>query len=164
VAETVLCGVIRVSDRSSRVPVLRRILKKVVPFVYLSRSNDSSSLGGTDLPIIEDRFRGHESFVNGLHSSLRILRQPILYLSSNGDERIIPEDLQALVNRWDQCGDRLSGVLFPGRNGSSLRRCPGLYASPLLPGLRKLQSKQGNLESMLKSEPIRTVSPVQAQS
>lgn len=159
--ESVLCGVIRVyPSKLKSVGLIRERLEEVVPFVYRSQPRGVTE-DDVDLPVIVDRFDEHESFVNGLHTSLRSLRQPILYLSSTVRVPRV-RDLQQLVHRWNECPNRLSGVFFGsemGEKNTPLRE-PGLYASPLLPVLRQYSVKDtARLKALLENEPIQTVVP-----
>jgi molybdopterin-guanine dinucleotide biosynthesis protein A len=154
--ETVLCGVIRQNSTRKESPGLRlnahrEKLEPLVPFLFVSTPSTCSN---SELPYIEDQFDTNNTFRDGIHSVLNVLRQPVLVTSLDKNP---PDtgDFDRLISSWNQSSERLSGVFFKDGEEDSLLKTPGLYASPLLPALREAKNDSGHtLVSLLASEPI----------
>lgn len=158
-AETVLCGCIRIDEFHDswreRLQSHRENLKSVVPFVYLSVPGETNTEAIPDLPIIRDRSDRVLSDWVAVYSVLKVLRQPVL-MTSTAREPLNPSLLSDLVDHWDMCSERLSGVFLRGTK--KFRRYPGLFASPLLSMFRNQDSNSKlSLDEIVRREPARCI-------
>lgn len=153
--ESVLCGCIRWRRTSSRERLRAhlRSLSDTVPFVYASVPPGHQVPDEFPLPVVRDCVDQADERWTGVHSVLKRLRQPILMTHADQNPPV-PSIGTRLVETWNQCQDRLSGVFL--RNKGGIRRYPGLYATPLLPELRSVRQKnEVPARVLLQSEPKR---------
>lgn len=156
-AESVLCGCVRWDGASppERLEAHRRFLSNTVPFVYASVPRDHQVPDEFSLAVVRDCVNHADERWTGVHSVLKRLRQPILMTHAD-QEPPVPSVGTRFVETWNQCQDRLSGVFL--REAGAIRRYPGLYATPLLPGLRSVrQQSEVQIRVLLQSEPKRVL-------
>lgn len=150
--ESVFCGCIRWRETTppERLEAHRRSLDDTVPFVYVSVPRGHQVPDEFPLPVVRDCVEHADDRWIEVHSVLKRLRQPILMTHAD-QEPPVPSIGTRLVETWNDCQDRLSGVFL--REAGGIRRFPGLYATPLLPELRAVQrKKEVPIRALLQSE------------
>lgn len=157
--ERVLCGCVRQAGKhppsDGTLDEHLRHLESTVPFVYRSVQANAKDEDPETHSVIRDQVERHDTRWTGIHSVLKILRQPVLFVSAT-DPPPDPSLLEKLTDQWNRCPKRLSGVFL--RSDDGFQRYPGLYAAPLLAGLRETRRKRNvTMNELIANEPTRRI-------